>query len=192
MISDVSEIVASFKLIDRIKRELKRSRIPFDENIPIGVMIEVPSAAISADYLAEYVDFFSIGTNDLIQYTMAADRGNHRVLKYYNSAHPAVLKLIQMSILAAHDNNIPVTVCGEMAGNREMAPLFIGLGVDELSMNPTLLPGISQWINRIDSIDAKRFASRVMRLTSTAKVSRALREAHEYIGKQKKGSWIHE
>jgi phosphotransferase system enzyme I (PtsI) len=192
MVSDASEIVESLRLIDKTKKEMRRSRIPFDEEIPIGVMIEVPSAALSSDYLAELVDFFSIGTNDLTQYTMAADRGNHRVAKYYNSTHPAVLRLIQMTVLAAHDNGIPVTVCGEMAGNRDLAPFFIGMGVDELSMNPTLLPGVSKWISRINSIDAKRFASRVMRLTTTAKVTRALREARDYIAKQKKGVWIHE
>ncbi len=190
MVSDASEIIASMKLIEKIKRELRRSKIQFDEDIPIGVMIEVPSAALSADYLAELVDFFSIGTNDLVQYTMAADRSNHRVSKYYNSAHPSVLKLIQMAVLAAHDNGIPVTICGEMAGNKEMAPFFIGLGVDELSMNPTLLPGVADWISRINSIEAKRFASRVMRLTTTEKVSRAFREAYDYIKQQKKGSWI--
>jgi len=190
MISDASEIVESLKLIEKIKKELTRSRIDFDENTPVGVMIEIPSAALSADYLAEMVDFFSIGTNDLIQYTMAADRGNYRVSKYYNSNHPAVLKLIQMAVVAAHDNGIPVTVCGEMAGNRDLTPFFIGLGIDELSMNPTLLPSIADWIGRINALDAKRFASRVMRLTTAEKVSRALKEANDYIKMQKKGSWI--
>jgi phosphotransferase system enzyme I (PtsI) len=190
MISDAVEVTDTLKLIEKLKRELKRSRISFDENVPVGAMIEVPSAALSADYLSEMVDFLSIGTNDLIQYTMAADRANHRVSRYYNAAHPAVLRLIHMTILAAHDNGIPVTVCGEMAGNTEMVPFFIGLGVDELSMNPTLLPGVAEWISRINSIDAKRFASRLMRLTTTDKVSRAVKEAYEYVKNQKKGSWI--
>lgn len=190
MISDAIEVVETLDLIDKLKRELKRSRLPFDENVPVGAMVEVPSAALSADYLAELVDFMSIGTNDLIQYTMAADRANHRVSKYYNAAHPAVLRLIHMTVLAAHDNGIPVTVCGEMAGNTQMVPFFIGLGVDELSMNPTLLPAVADWISRINSIDAKRFASRLMRLTTSEKVDRAVREAHEYVKHQKKGSWI--
>jgi phosphoenolpyruvate-protein kinase (PTS system EI component) len=112
------------------------------------------------------------------------------VARYYNSAHPAVLKLIHMTILAAHDNGIPVTICGEMAGKKELTPLFIGLGVDELSMSPTLLTGIADWITRINSIDAKRFASRIMRLTTIEKVDRALREAYDYVKQQKKGSWI--
>ncbi len=190
MVSDASEIVATLDLIERIKRELRRSDISFDEQIRVGVMIEVPSAALCADYISELVDFVSIGTNDLIQYTMAADRSNHWVTDYYNGAHPAVLRLIQMTITAAHENGIPVTVCGEMAGQREMAPLFIGLGVDELSMNPTMLPGISRWITRINSVDAKRFASRVLRLTTLEKVERAISEAHDYIRNQRKGSWL--
>jgi phosphotransferase system enzyme I (PtsI) len=190
MVSDSSEIVATLDLIEKIKRELKRSRVPFDEHVRVGVMIEVPSAALCADYLAELVDFFSIGTNDLIQYTMAADRTNHLVAKYYRAAHPAVLRLIQMTIQAAHQNGIPVTICGEAAGQKELAPFFIGLGVDELSMSPTLLPGMAQWISGIDSVDAKRFATRVLRLTNVKKVERALSEAYDYVKNQKKGGWL--
>ena len=190
MVSDASEVITTLDLIEKIKRELKRSGMAFDEHVRVGAMIEVPSAALSAGHLGELVDFFAIGTNDLIQYTMAADRSNHRVARYYNGAHPAVLKLIHMTVHAAHDNGIPVSVCGEMAGYKHMAPFFIGLGVDELSMSPTLLPGIAAWISRIDSVDAKRFASRVMRLTTTEKVERALAEAHDYVKHQKKGSWM--
>lgn len=190
MVSDSSEIVSTLELLDKIKRELRRSRVPFDENIRVGVMIEVPSAALCADYLAELVDFFSIGTNDLIQYTMAADRSNHWVTKYYNGSHPAVLRLIQMTVRAAHENGIPVSVCGEMAGQKEMIPYLIGLGVDELSMSPTLLPGVATWISRIDSTDAKRFASRLMRLTTVEKVERAIAEAFDYVRNQKRGSWL--
>lgn len=192
MISDIDELTATLDLIDKIKRELRRSRIPFDENVPVGVMIEVPSAAMSADYLAEKADFFSIGTNDLIQYTMAADRGNHRVAKYYMGHHPAVLQLIVRTVHAAHQNGIPVSVCGEMAGSKTMIPYLVGLGVDELSMSPTQLPVIADWISRFGFIDAKRFSSRVMRLTSPEKVSRALSEAYDYIKQQKKGSWLDE
>lgn len=190
MISDVSEIAGTLEVIDKIKRELRRKAVPFDEDIKIGAMIEVPSAALQADYLAEKVDFFSIGTNDLIQYTMAADRGNHRVARYYLGHHPAVLKLIHMTVAAAHDNDIPVTVCGEMAGAKNFAPLLVGMGIDELSMNPTLLPAVADWINRFDYSDARRFASRVMRLTTADKVARALREAYDYVRQQKKGSWL--
>lgn len=190
MVSDESEVVEALEIIEDIKDELRGHSVSFDENVPIGVMIEVPSAAMQADFIAEKVDFFSIGTNDLIQYTMAADRGNYRVAKYYIGHHPAVLKLIQMTVHAAQHNKIPVTVCGEMAGDRMMTPFFVGLGVDELSMNPTMLPRISEWISRINYIHAKRFVSRLMRLTTTVKITRALDEAYEYIKQQRKGSWM--
>ncbi|MFH1700433.1 MAG: phosphoenolpyruvate--protein phosphotransferase [Candidatus Zixiibacteriota bacterium] len=190
MVSDAPEIIATRDLIKTVKNELKRSRIPYDDNIRIGAMIEVPSAAMQADYLAELVDFFSIGTNDLVQYTMAADRANHRVAKYYIPYHPSVLKLIQMTVLAAHDNGIPVAVCGEMAGDKNLTPFFVGLGVDELSMNPALIPGIADWISRLDYLQSKRFVSRLMRLTTVKKISRALREAYEYTRQQKKGGWL--
>ena len=190
MVSDVREIKQSREFIEKIKRELRRAKKPFDENIKVGVMIEIPSAAMAADYLAEKADFFSIGTNDLIQYTMAADRGNHRVARYYLGHHPAVLKLIRMTVQAAHNNNIPVSVCGEMAGSKTMTPFLVGIGVDELSMTPTQIPAIADWISRFSFNDAKRFASRVMRLTTADKVSRALSEAYDYIKKQKKGSWL--
>jgi len=192
MVSDVHEIAEAWSIIEKTKKELKRARKPFDENIKVGIMIEIPSAAMMADYLAEKADFFSIGTNDLIQYTMAADRGNHRVARYYMGHHPSVLRLIQMTVSAAHKNNIPVSVCGEMAGSKTMTPFLVGLGVDELSMVPTQLPAIADWISRFKFVDAKRFSSRVIRLTTADKVSRALKEAYDYIKQQKKGSWISE
>jgi phosphoenolpyruvate-protein phosphotransferase (PTS system enzyme I) len=190
MITDAKDIAVTIKLAEKIKRELKRSKIPFDEKVKIGAMIEVPSAALAADYLAEMVDFFSIGTNDLIQYTMAADRGNHRVARYYTGHHPAVLRLIHMTVHAAHENHIPVTVCGELAGSRHFVPLLVGMGVDELSMIPTHLPGVSDWLGRLDYIEAKRFASRVLRLTTADKVQRALKEAYDYLRQSRKGGWL--
>lgn len=190
MVSDETEVVATLDLIEKIKRELRRSRISFDEGIEVGIMIEVPAAAMSADYLAEKVDFFSIGTNDLIQYTMAADRGNYRVTNYYIGHHPAVLKLIQRTVHAAHDIGIPVSVCGEMAGSRTMAPFFVGLGVDVLSMAPTQLPAMAEWISRMSYIDAKRFTSRLLRMPTAYQVARALAEAYDYIKSQKKGTWL--
>ncbi len=190
MVSDEGEVMETLDIIEKIKRELRRSRIEFDEGIKVGIMIEVPSAAIAADYLAEKVDFFSIGTNDLIQYTMAADRGNYRVTNYYMGHHPSVLKLIQRTVHAAHDIGIPVSVCGEMAGSRTMAPFFVGLGVDVLSMAPTQLPAMADWISRISYINAKRFTSRLLRLSTAYQVSRALAEAYDYIKSQKKGAWL--
>lgn len=189
MVSDIGEVIDTLDLIEKTKRELHRSGVSHNDAIPVGAMIETPAAAMSADYLAQKVDFLSIGTNDLIQYTMAADRGNFRVSKYYIGHHPAVLKLIQMAVLAGHENGIPVTVCGEMAGSELMAPFLVGLGVDELSMNPTQLPVLADWISRFRFSDAKRFASRVMRLATADRVLEALQEAYEYVRKQKHGDW---
>jgi phosphoenolpyruvate-protein phosphotransferase (PTS system enzyme I) len=189
MISDGSEIIETLEHLDKIKRELRRAGVPFNDGVPVGAMIEIPSAAMSADYLAQKVDFLSIGTNDLIQYTMAADRGNFRVARYYQGHHPAVLQLIHMTVQAAHENGIPVTICGEMAGVRLMAPFLVGMGVDELSMNPTRLPELADWISRFRYSDAKRFASRVLRLTTAENVKAALDEAYEYVEKLKQGDW---
>ncbi|MDD4051964.1 MAG: phosphoenolpyruvate--protein phosphotransferase [candidate division Zixibacteria bacterium] len=189
MVSDVGEINETLELVDKIKRELRRTGIPHNDGIAIGAMIEIPSAAMSADYLAQKVDFLSIGTNDLIQYTMAADRGNFRVAKYYLGHHPAVLQLIHMTVQAGHENGVAVTVCGEMAGAKLMAPFLVGMGVDELSMNPTRLPELAEWISRFRYSDAKRFASRVMRLSTADKVMAALKEAYDYVDKLKQGDW---
>jgi len=189
MVSDVGEISETLEHLDKIKRELRRAGIPHNDGVAVGAMIEIPSAAMSADYLAQKVDFLSIGTNDLIQYTMAADRGNYRVSRYYIGHHPAVLHLIHMTVMAAHENGIAVTVCGEMAGTTLMAPFLVGLGVDELSMNPTRLPELAEWISRFRYADAKRFASRVLRLTTADKVMAALTEAYEYVEHLKQGDW---
>lgn len=189
MISDAGEIMETLEHLDKIKRELRRSGIAHNEGVPVGAMVEIPSAAMSADYLAQKVDFLSIGTNDLIQYTMAADRGNFRVAKYYQGHHPAVLQLIHMTVLAGHENGIPVTICGEMAGTKLMAPFLVGMGVDELSMNPTRLPELAEWISRFRYSDAKRFASRVLRLTTAEKIMTALKEAYDYVEKLKQGDW---
>jgi phosphotransferase system enzyme I (PtsI) len=189
MVSDAGEIMETLEHLDKIKRELRRAGIPHNDGVAVGAMIEIPSAAMSADYLAQKVDFLSIGTNDLIQYTMAADRGNYRVSRYYTGHHPAVLHLVHMTVMAAHENGIPVTICGEMAGTKLMAPFLVGLGVDELSMNPTRLPELAEWISRFRYADAKRFASRVMRLTTADNVMAALTEAYEYVEKLKQGDW---
>ena len=189
MVSDIGEINETLDLIDKIKRELRRAGIPHNDGIAVGAMIEIPSAAMSADYLAQKVDFLSIGTNDLIQYTMAADRGNFRVAKYYMGHHPAVLQLIHMTVQAAHENGVAVTVCGEMAGAKLMAPFLVGMGVDELSMNPTRLPELADWISRFRYSDAKRFASRVLRLSTAEKVMVSLKEAYDYVEKLKQGDW---
>jgi phosphotransferase system enzyme I (PtsI) len=139
MISSAEEIRQIRDLFELTKRELRKKGIPFDEGIPFGMMIEIPSAAILADQLAREVDFFSIGTNDLIQYTLAVDRNNDLVNHIYKPLNPAVLRLIQKIVQVANDAGKPVTLCGEMAGTPAYIPLLIGIGLTDLSMNPSSL-----------------------------------------------------
>lgn len=160
MVCDVSELKAARRMLDEVREELRQQGVPQAEKIEVGVMIEVPSAALSADILARHVDFFSIGSNDLIQYTLAVDRGNENVAAMYQPAHPAVLRLIQNVVEAAHRNNIWVGVCGEMAGDAVLVPVLIGLGVDELSASATSIPRIKRAIQALNYEEAKQLASR--------------------------------
>lgn len=139
MISTMEEVKQIRGIFESTKRELHKQGIPFDERIPFGIMIEVPSAAILADQLAREVDFFSIGTNDLIQYTLAVDRDNDLVNHLYEPLNPAVLRLIQHIVRVAKDTGKPVTLCGEMAGTPAYIPLLVGMGLTDLSMNPPAL-----------------------------------------------------
>jgi phosphoenolpyruvate-protein phosphotransferase (PTS system enzyme I) len=139
MISSVEEIRQIRDLFELTKRELRKEDIPFDEGIPFGIMIEIPSAAILADQLAKEVDFFSIGTNDLVQYTLAVDRNNDLVNHIYKPLNPAVLRLIRKIVRVANQKGKPVTLCGEMAGTAAYIPLLVGMGLTDLSMNPSFL-----------------------------------------------------
>ncbi len=137
MISSIKELRDAKSLINGIKEELRKDKIPFNDDMEIGIMVEVPAVAIQSISFAKEVDFFSIGTNDLIQYTLAVDRGNHHISELYNQYHPAVLNLINTTIQNAHKEGIWVGMCGEAAGDEKLIPLFIGMGIDELSMSPS-------------------------------------------------------
>jgi phosphotransferase system enzyme I (PtsI) len=162
MIGDLSELKAARGILDDVREELRQQNVPQADKLEIGVMIEVPSAALTADILARHVDFFSIGSNDLIQYTLAIDRGNDNVAAMYRPAHPAVLRLLQTVVEAAHRNNIWVGVCGEMAADVVLMPALIGLGVDELSAGATSIPRIKRAIQALNYEEARQLVVRCM------------------------------
>jgi len=150
MISGVDELRRAKAVLEECRQELREKGIPFNEHMEVGAMIEVPSAALVADLLAKEVDFFSIGTNDLIQYTIAVDRINERIAHLYEPTHPAIIRLIKMIVNAAHAHNLWVGVCGEMAGEISLTPLLVGLGVDELSTGAALVPRVKRAVQSLD------------------------------------------
>ena len=150
-------------------------------NIPIGTMIEVPSAAIMAPEFAREVDFFSIGTNDLIQYTLAADRTNELVADLYSPADPAVLRLIKMVVDAANAHGTGVNVCGEMSGDPLFTPLLVGLGLRQLSLAPNNLPAVKAMVRRFDVSDAERIAAEALTLESARDVTTFLLRQRQRI-----------
>jgi phosphotransferase system enzyme I (PtsI) len=158
MVSNHNELDQANALVELYKNELRAEKIAFDENLEIGVMIEIPSAAVSADMLAKRVKFFSLGTNDLIQYALAVDRLNERIAHLYEPTHPAVLRLIKWTTEAADRHGLWCGVCGEMAGDPYMTPLLLGLGARELSMAPPLLPRVKFLIRRLKMDDALELA----------------------------------
>ncbi len=170
MISDITELEKAKRMIQQVKFKLKKEQIPFDENIDIGIMIEVPSAALTVDLLASKVDFISIGTNDLTQYTLAADRMNNKVINLYSAFHPAVLALIALTVKACKKHKIPVSVCGEVAGDLSALPLFIGMGVDMLSMNPGKIFDLCRLVKKIDSVMAMHLTESVLSSNKTEDV----------------------
>jgi phosphotransferase system enzyme I (PtsI) len=151
MICCVEEVIEARKILDRCKEELRRAAVDFDPDIQIGAMIEVPSAAVAADLIAPQVDFFSIGTNDLVQYSLAVDRVNESVAHLYQPTNPAILRLIHHCAKAAKQHGIWVGICGEMATDLNLIPVLIGLGMDELSVAPSLVPRVKHAIRKLDA-----------------------------------------
>ena len=179
MISGVEELRKAKGILDQVKGELKSQGIPFDENFELGIMIEIPSACLVADSLAQECDFFSIGTNDLVQYSLAVDRGNERVANLYQTFHPAVLKLIKQTVDSAHRNNIWVGLCGEMAADPIATVLLVGMGLDELSTSPLAVPQVKKIIRSITLEEARNIADQVLNLTQVEEIKKALREDYK-------------
>lgn len=174
LVSGIGELLEAKEIVREVQSELSIKRIPFDEKMPVGVMIEVPAAVGVADMLAREVDFFSIGTNDLIQYSIGIDRANEHVAYLFEPLHPAVLRFIRQTVNAGHKAGIPVAVCGEMAGEPMYVPILLGLKIDSFSMNPQSLPRVKNLIRRSSMEECGRFASRMLRLRTAEEIMHSL------------------
>lgn len=174
MISSLEELRKTKEIINEVKEELRKKKIKFDENIKIGIMIEIPAAALIADELAKECDFFSIGTNDLIQYTVAVERGNKKIANLYTHFHPAVIRLIKKAIEGAHKNHILCGMCGEAAGDVTFIPLLIGLGLDEFSMNANKVLNVRKLIRKLDFKECQKLADEVSKLATSDEVEKLL------------------
>jgi phosphotransferase system enzyme I (PtsI) len=170
MISGAEELGRANDVLAECKEELRQRGQPFNEKLAVGAMIEIPSAAYTADLLAPKCDFFSIGTNDLIQYLLAIDRGNDRIAHLYEPTHPAVLRTLRRIVEEAHKKKIPVGVCGEMAGDPVFAPLLLGLGVDSLSMTPNWLPTVKYLVRAMKMSEARALAKDALAMDSPREI----------------------
>jgi phosphotransferase system enzyme I (PtsI) len=183
MISGLDELRGAIAVLAECKKELSSSKIDIGEEIEVGAMIEIPSAAISANVLAREVDFFSVGTNDLIQYALAVDRVNEKIAHLYQPTHPAVLRLLKMIADAAHANNIWVGVCGEMAGDVALIPLLLGLGMDELSASATLVPRVKRAVQSLAIPECRELVEVALNLDTASEIlARCLELANKRYG----------
>jgi phosphotransferase system enzyme I (PtsI) len=180
MISGIEELEKAIEVLEGVKDSLRRDGVAFKEEVPIGIMIETPSAALTSDILARQVDFFSIGTNDLIQYVIAVDRGNERIAYLYEPFHPAVLRLIKVVVDHAHDMGIPVAMCGEMAGDPLASVILLGLGLDGFSMSAFSIPEVKKIIRTVSLWEAEE-------LVGTISEMRSVVEIDDYVN-----NWMHE
>ena len=176
MISSVEELREAKEVLEECKKELDDENITYDQNIQVGIMIEIPSAALIADKLAKECDFFSIGTNDLIQYTVAVERGNEKISKLYTKFHPAVIQLIKKAIDGAHSANIICGMCGEAAGDPSFIPLLVGLGLDEFSMNSNSILKARKTINNLNAKECAKLSEEIIQMASAKEVEKRLKE----------------
>ncbi|MBD3165948.1 phosphoenolpyruvate--protein phosphotransferase [bacterium] len=178
MISDLGEWNRALELLEQARKDLTEEGVAFDETMPVGAMVEVPSVALMAAKFAETADFFSIGTNDLVQFTLAVDRGNEQVAALHQPFHPAVIQLIRRTVRAAHKADIPVAICGEFAASPLATLLLIGLGLDELSVSPGMIPEVKKLIRSCSLEEAQDLASRVEKMDAADQVRASL---HRYM-----------
>lgn len=181
MISNIQEVREAKRILEEAKEELRKENIPFNEDIEVGIMVEIPSVAIHSDIFAREVDFFSIGTNDLIQYTLAVDRGNQEISYLYNQYDPAVLRLIKMTIDNGHKAGIWVGMCGEAAGDEKLIPVLLGMGLDEFSMNPASILKARYIISNTSKKEVEAMLDEILSLPTAEDVERYIDE--NIIGK---------
>jgi phosphotransferase system enzyme I (PtsI) len=181
MISTFFEIREANRMLDEAAESLEKDGLPYNRNIEIGAMIEVPSAVIMADVIAENVDFFSIGTNDLIQYALAIDRGNEQVAHLFQPLDPAIIRMLKHAADVAREKDIKIFMCGEMAGTPHHIPLLLGIGMDELSMNPQTIPDIKRVIRSLNVADARSFIKEALKQTTARSTFELIKDAYGNI-----------
>ncbi|WP_022818905.1 phosphoenolpyruvate--protein phosphotransferase [Fusobacterium russii] len=170
MVMDINEVRKSKKIFEECKAELRAEGIDFNENISLGIMVETPAIALRAKYFAKECDFFSIGTNDLTQYTLAVDRGNEKISELYDTYNPAVLQAIKNLIEGAHEAGIKISMCGEFAGDENAAPLLLGMGLDAFSMSGISIPRIKKILKSLDSKECKKLVDEVLELSTAGEI----------------------
>lgn len=175
MVSDLDELRRARDVVEAVKRDLKSASVEFAADIPVGIMVETPAAAVLVDVLAEASDFFSLGTNDLTQYTLAVDRGNAKVANLFQPLHPAVLRLIWQTIEAGHAKGKWVGMCGELAGMTKAIPILLGFGLDEFSMNPRAIPEAKHLIGKLTDDKAREIADQAMSLGTAAEIEKYMK-----------------
>lgn len=186
MISSLEEVQEAKRLLEMSAEELDKEGIPFQKGIKTGIMIEVPSAVIIADVLAKEVDFFSIGTNDLVQYSLAIDRGNRKVAYLYNTLHPAVIRMVKHVVDIGTEQGVNVLMCGEMAGDPYNMPVLLGLGMNEFSMVPQSIPGIKDIVKKLKAEDSKLFLLEVLKQRTTSDVLNLIQNTYGNLLPEKK------
>jgi phosphotransferase system enzyme I (PtsI) len=176
MIAQIEEVIQAKEICAEVMNELKRGKYQFDPDVEIGIMIETPSAVAMADALAKEVSFFSIGTNDLIQYTLAVDRGNSKIAHLYQNLHPSIIRFLRSTVEAAHKRKIPVSVCGEMCGDPLSMLVLIGLAIDEFSVSPNMIPEVKRIIRSVTYDECKALVRRILRYRTTSEIEREIEE----------------
>jgi phosphotransferase system enzyme I (PtsI) len=172
MISGLRELREANKVLNIAKHELRGEGVPFNEEMPVGIMVELPSAVMTAELLAKETDFFSIGTNDLIQYSLGIDRTNKNVSYLYQPLHPAILRSIKHVVDAAHQSGIEVSLCGEVAADPFCVPILMGMQIDSLSMNPQAIPGIKRIIRQTTMAECKDLLRRVLECRTVNRINK--------------------